>query len=92
MPHKELISKLERFGFVDNSIAWFTSYLSNRPQVVSLGTNLPSSLAVENVVPHGSILGPVLFTFILMILRRALIFPTLSCMPMIQSSFFPLHS
>ena len=62
VPHKELISKLECFGFVDNSIAWVTNYLSNRSQVVSLGTNLSSPLAVENGVPEGSILGPVLFT------------------------------
>ena len=62
VPHKELISKLECFGFVDNSIAWVTNYLSNRSQVVSLGTSLLSPLAVENGVPQGSILGPVLFT------------------------------
>ena len=60
--HKELISKLERFGFVHNSIAWFTNYLSNRSQVVSLGSNLSVHLVVENGVPQGSILGPVLFT------------------------------
>ena len=51
VPHKELISKLERFGFVENSIAWFTNYLSNRSQVASLGTNFSSPLAVENGVP-----------------------------------------
>ena len=62
VPHKELISELERFGFMDNSIAWFTNYLSNRSQVESLETNLPSPLAVENGVPQGSILGPGLFT------------------------------
>ena len=39
-----------------------SNYLSNRSQAVSLGTNLSSSLAVENRVPQGSILGPVLFT------------------------------
>ena len=62
VPHKELISKLERFGFVENSILWFTNYLSNRSQVVSLGTNLSGPLAVEHGVPQGSILGPVLFS------------------------------
>ena len=62
VPHKELISKLECLGFVDNSIAWVTNYLSNRSQVVSLGTTLSSPLAVENGVLQGSILGQVLFT------------------------------
>ncbi|XP_015759737.1 PREDICTED: uncharacterized protein LOC107339008 [Acropora digitifera] len=47
---KELISKLECFGFVDNSTAWFTNYLSNRFEVVSLGTNLLRPLAVGNGV------------------------------------------
>ena len=57
VPHKELVSKLERFGFSENSIFWFTNYLSNRYQVVSLGNDFSDFLTVENGVPQGSILG-----------------------------------
>ena len=28
VPHKELLSKLKRFGFRENSINWFISYLT----------------------------------------------------------------
>ena len=59
VPHKELLSKLKRFGFGENSINWSTSYLSDRFQAVSLANELSSPLAVLSGVPQGSILGPV---------------------------------
>ena len=63
VPHKELLSKLKSFGFGENSIKWFTSYLSDRFQAVSLDNELSSPLALLSGVPQGSILGPVLFTW-----------------------------
>ena len=62
VPHEELISKLKRFGLGEDSINWFTSYLSDRFQVVALDNEMSDPLAVLNGVPQGSILGPVLFT------------------------------
>lgn len=41
---KNFFSILASFGFVENSIAWFTHYLSNRAQVEWLGINLSSPL------------------------------------------------
>ena len=58
VPHKELLSKVRRFGFGKNSINWFTSYLSD----VSLDNELLSPLPVLSGVPQGSILDPDLFT------------------------------
>ena len=54
--HKILLSKLEYSairGFVED---WFSSYLSNRTQTVSLG----SVISVFCGVPQGSVLGPLL--------------------------------
>ena len=47
VPHKELLSKLKRFGFGENSINWFISYLFNRFQAVSLDNELSSPLALS---------------------------------------------
>ena len=38
--YKELLSKLKRFGFGENWTSWFTSYLSDSFQAVSLDNEL----------------------------------------------------
>ena len=60
VPHRELLSKLKRFGFRDNSINLFTSYLCDRFQTVTLDNELSGPLAVLSGVPRGTILVPVL--------------------------------
>ena len=60
--HHLLLKKLHfQFGFCNNVLAWFDSYLSGRNYYVKVNN---SSYDVESMsgVPQGSILGPVLFS------------------------------
>lgn len=43
------------------AIDWFSSYLTDREQLVSIGGILSSTSAIKLGVPQGSILGPLLF-------------------------------
>ena len=57
-----LIKKLNKYGIKGNNLKWFESYLNNRKQYITYGTD--KSTEFENMicgVPQGSILGPLLF-------------------------------
>ena len=60
--HDILLAKLRRIGISSSALTWFSSYLSSRKQVVRIGNALSEQLELSYGVPHGSILGPVLFT------------------------------
>lgn len=59
--HAVLLQKLQSYGVRDNELSWFTDYLFQRHQSVSIKNSLLSSMPVFNGVPQGSILGPLLF-------------------------------
>ena len=59
--HSLLLTKLEHYGIARTALSWFTSYLTNRFQYVSIGGNNSSYLQIKFGVLQGSILGPLLF-------------------------------
>ena len=59
--HDILLTKLEFYGIHGIVKDWFTSYLSNRTQFVSLGNTQSDKVNISCGVPQGSVLGPLLF-------------------------------
>ena len=60
--HKILLQRLScRFGINGKTLRWFKSYLENRKQVVNVKGATSCSKDLRCGVPHGSVLGPILY-------------------------------
>ena len=59
--HKGLLCKLRAAGVSGNLLSWFSSYLSGRRQRVIIPGTQSDWKHIHTGVPHGSILGPLLF-------------------------------
>ena len=59
--HDILLKKLEHYGVRGTAFDWFSSYLSNREQFVSVNGQVSEKLVINCRVPQGSVLGPLLF-------------------------------
>ena len=59
--HSILLEKMSCLGFAGKTIAWYTSYLTNRYFIVNVGKEFSFPGKLSYGVPQGSILGPLLF-------------------------------
>jgi hypothetical protein len=59
---KVLLIKLKELGFDENTLNWFTSYVSNRQQITTVGPHHSNYCYVKNYgVTQGTSLGSILF-------------------------------
>ena len=68
--HKLILAKLQSAGFQDDALSFIKSYLSGRSQKVVTGSQESSWESVLNGVPQGSVLGPLLFTILVSVIKR----------------------
>lgn len=63
--HARLLSKLIIYGIRNGELKWFEDYLLNRTQLVAFEGVESSAQVIFCGVPHGWILGPLLFVLLI---------------------------
>jgi Reverse transcriptase (RNA-dependent DNA polymerase) len=60
--HSKLLNRLNEFGVFGNVLKWTLSYLSGRTQRIVVEDSLSNLSSCTVGVPHGSVMGPLMFT------------------------------
>ena len=63
--HQLLAEKMALYNFSQDTISWFSDYLSTRSNYVTISAKSSRILATKQGVPQGSVLGPLLYTLLI---------------------------
>jgi retron-type reverse transcriptase len=77
--HSLILDKLRKYNICGNMLNWFTSYLRERRQRVTVLGETSKECKVTSGVPQGSILGPILFLLYVNDLPKAIKSSKVAC-------------
>ena len=60
-----LLYKMSKLGIKGYMLAWISSFLSTRTFQVRVGSTLSNVFSLENGIPQGSVLSPILFSIMI---------------------------
>ena len=61
LDHNIMISRLTSIGIIGTPLKWFSAYLTNRHHYIKIDNHYSTHRLLTHGVPHGSVLGPILF-------------------------------
>ena len=64
VPHERLLRKMDHYGIRGSTLEWIRAFLTDRVQQVTVEGATSDSIQVLSGAPQGTVLGPLLFSFL----------------------------